>query len=421
MTFVDDNHILFHSGCTLSDYLRQSEQSITHSVNNIPEDQFIYSDDEKLVEHVVSQHTITPIELYEDRMVADQKEGQVDVSNDRSRVWGDEKGPVYVPSLEITLRIPYTGNHVLWDMKPSSWSTTFPRGNILPQSTSQPGELIIVINLPSDVGVEEFQRLKDDTLKDVRYYLSNQKNEINKFNAKLEQSVQAAVKSRRDKLQSHGNILEKLNLPIEPRKGSPIFEPIPIKKIIVPLPPVTKGSQKVEYGITEDIYQHILKVIRHEGRSWEASPKTYAMHDEEELRDIILSHLNTHFEGKATAETFRQKGRTDIRIEADNRAAFVAECKVWAGPKALEEALEQLLGYLTWRDCKASLVIFNKNVSGFSSIVQKIPETLGKHEKLKRNLFDKSDAGEWRYVFKSLDDEEREVIVHVFIFNIFVP
>ncbi len=41
MTFVDDNHILFHSGCTLSDYLRQSEQSITHSVNNIPEDQFV--------------------------------------------------------------------------------------------------------------------------------------------------------------------------------------------------------------------------------------------------------------------------------------------------------------------------------------------------------------------------------------------
>ncbi len=417
MTFADDNQRLFHGGSTLSDYLRQSEQSIMHSVNSIPEDQFIYSDDEKLVEHVVSQHIKNPIELYEDRMVADQEEGQVKVSNDIYRM---VPTGTYVPSLKITLRIPYTGNHAFWDMRSSSWSSTLLRGNILPQRVNQPGELIIVINLPSDVGAEEFQKLRDNTLKSIRCCLSNQKNEINAFNAKLEQSVQAAVKSRRDKLQSHGNILEKLNLPIKPREDSPIFEPVPIKKIIVPLPPVMKGSQKLEFGITEEIYQHILKVIRHEGRSWEASPKTYAMHDEEELRDIILSHLNTHFYGKASAETFRQKGKTDIRIEADDRAAFIAECKVWAGPKALEEALEQLLGYLTWRDCKASLVIFNKNVAGFSNIVQKVPETLGKHEKFKRNLSDESNKGEWRYVFKSLDDEDHEVIVHVFIFNIFV-
>jgi hypothetical protein len=29
-------------------------------------------------------------------------------------------------------------------------------------------------------------------------------------------------------------------------------------------------------------------------------------------------------------------------------------------------------------------------------------------------------AGEWRYVFRSLEDEAREVTVHVFAFNLFV-
>ena len=420
MTFAGDNQILFHSNGDLSDYLRRSEQSIMQSVDNIPEDQFVNTDDERLAEHVISRHLEIPIELYEDRMVADQAEGQIDVSYDRSRVWGNERGPVYVPSLEITLRIPYTGNYAFWHMKPSSWRSTFPRGNVMPSRGDQPGELVIVINRPSDVQPEEFQRLIDQTLEGVRFYLGSQKNEIQGFNTKIKRLVQDAIQSRRKKLQSHKNILETLNLPIKPRDGSPIFEPIPIKKIIVPLPPVPKGEQKPAFGITEDIYQHILKVIRHEGRSWEASPATYAVHDEEGLRDIILSHLNTHFEGKASAETFRKKGKTDIRIEADDRAAFVAECKVWAGPKGLEDALKQLLGYLTWRDCKASLVIFNKNVAGFTDIVAKVPETLSGHPKFVRQLFEEKGAGEWRFLFKSMDDDGHEVTVHVFVFNIYV-
>jgi hypothetical protein len=46
----------------------------------------------------------------------------------------------------------------------------------------------------------------------------------------------------------------------------------------------------------EDDYEFILKVIRHEGRTYETTPKTFAVHDEEELRDIIVAHLNGHYE-----------------------------------------------------------------------------------------------------------------------------
>src|SRR5207248_3253533 len=83
-------------------------------------------------------------------------------------------------------------------------------------------------------------------------------------------------------------------------------------------------------------------------------------------RDIVLAHLNGHYKGDASGETFRGSGRTDLRIEAESRAAFVAECKVWKGSQIIQESVDQLLGYLTWRDCKAALVIFNKNVAGFS-------------------------------------------------------
>ena len=39
--------------------------------------------------------------------------------------------------------------------------------------------------------------------------------------------------------------------------------------------------------------------------------------------------------------------------------------KFWRGAKAYEQGLDQLLGYLTWRDSKAAMVVFvdNKDIS----------------------------------------------------------
>lgn len=37
---------------------------------------------------------------------------------------------------------------------------------------------------------------------------------------------------------------------------------------------------------------------------------------------------------------------------------FIAECKVWRGPKSFADALDQLLGYATWRDTKLALIFF---------------------------------------------------------------
>lgn len=79
---------------------------------------------------------------------------------------------------------------------------------------------------------------------------------------------------------------------------------------------------------------------------------------EEDLRNTLLAMLNATYKGNATGETFRRKGKTDICIEMENRAAFVAECKIWKGAKALTNAVRQLNGYLTWRDCKTALIVF---------------------------------------------------------------
>ena len=97
----------------------------------------------------------------------------------------------------------------------------------------------------------------------------------------------------------------------------------------------------------------------------------------------------------------------------------MGECKMWCGAKELAQAVNQLWSYLTWRDCKAALLLFNRDVAGFSAIQEKVPDALKQHTKCIRQV-DVTQPGEWRFLFCSADDEARQVTVHVFLFNLYV-
>ena len=103
----------------------------------------------------------------------------------------------------------------------------------------------------------------------------------------------------------------------------------------------------------------------------ENTARTHVKNDEEELRDFLLATLNTHYQN-VSGETFRKTGKTDIKIEFDNKAAFIGECKIWHGTKAFEQAIQQVLNYSTWRDTKVSIIVFNKENQSFNGVLEKI-------------------------------------------------
>ena len=94
------------------------------------------------------------------------------------------------------------------------------------------------------------------------------------------------------------------------------------RKTISALPPQRETQFEPEPGIENEHYEHILNVIRHGLCTFEESPKTCSKLNEEDLRNLLLANLNGHYEGDASGETFRNTGRTDIRIMARDRAAF---------------------------------------------------------------------------------------------------
>jgi hypothetical protein len=66
-------------------------------------------------------------------------------------------------------------------------------------------------------------------------------------------------------------------------------------------------------------------------------------------------------------------------IRAEGRNVFIAECKFWGGEKQFLETIDQLLSYLSWRDTKAAVIIFNRNAN-FSDVLKKITEIAPKHK-----------------------------------------
>jgi hypothetical protein len=403
------------SGDDLYPHLQQRITAAREAIMSMPEAQIMATPENDIVQHMVERFCFDPIRLYVEQMQAESDETQVDVAGDRNRFFrGEHSGSFMVPGLKITYTIPYTGDAVLWSMRASSY-TSMP-----PTAECTRDKLIIIVSQPNDsLNPEAIKSHYEKTIQSIQQYLSFQEGDIAANKSAIDQAIRSAIADRKQALQKHKSVLEMLNIPIRPQGEAPVFNPMPIKKVIVPLPPPPKSGFQPEPGITDDIYEHILNVIRHEGRSWESAPKTFAKHDEEELRDIILAHLNTHFQGQASGETFRKAGKTDIRIEADNRSAFIAECKVWSGQKQVSESVDQMLSYLTWRDCKTALVFFNKSVAGFTDIRSKVLPALQVHSKFKKLISDKGDNAEWQAVFKSPHDDLKEVTVHVFLFNIY--
>ena len=113
---------------------------------------------------------------------------------------------------------------------------------------------------------------------------------------------------------------------------------------------------KIENLIVID-YEDILEIIQEMSLTMERNRNTFYKFKETMLRDQFLVALNSHFQGKASGETFNSTGKTDILIRHENQNIFIAECKVWGGKSTFLNAIDQLIGYLM---C-FKLIIFGSN------------------------------------------------------------
>jgi hypothetical protein len=311
----------------------------------------------------------------------------------------------------LTLRVPYTGDGDMFWVRPTTFDSAPPRGSL------DGNEMVLRISgvtLNKDTVTKQF----NDILDDFERYLGWQRTSAEELAKDLKLRVRRAVEARRERLLADRNLAADLPFPIRARAGAPQTYAAPIVRKPIRTQPVSvqAGSYKPEPALTEADYQHILTVVEGMTRTIERNPSTFAKLDEEQLRDMYLVPLNGHFEGAATGETFNAEGKTDILIRAGDRNIFIAECKIWRGQKYLTEAIDQLFSYLTWRDTKAAIIVFNRN-KDFSAVLASIQETVNAHPARKHGPKTEGET-RFRYVFGHPNDSNREIIVTVMAFEV---
>jgi len=148
----------------------------------------------------------------------------------------------------------------------------------------------------------------------------------------------------------------------------------------------------------------------------ERLPGIYRGRSEEDLRDLLLLFLEPHYEGSATGETFNNIGKTDILIRHQNANAFIAECKFWHDQKGYLETISQPLGYLTWRDSKAAVVMFVR-AKEISPVLASVENDTPSHPNFMAAV-DRPDESWFNYRVHLNGDPSREVKQAVLLFHL---
>jgi hypothetical protein len=184
--------------------------------------------------------------------------------------------------------------------------------------------------------------------------------------------------------------------------------PVARRKIVTPRRPFPSSSRTAEPFLADNHYEESLAVLLNARNALERSPSMTSALSEETIRDLLLVSLNAHFEGAAAGEVFNANGKTDILIRVEDRNVFIAECKIWAGPKKFGEAIDQLLGYLAWRDTKAALIVFIRTGRPTDVIAKAISEIEG-HSNYERTI-PGGEAGErYDFVLHPTSDPDQKI------------
>jgi hypothetical protein len=315
--------------------------------------------------------------------------------------------------LEFRFEIPFSGEAELFKCRPSQHHFSPPRGTV----QTNPHQVILVFHATE--GGDAIKSNLQDQITKIKEFIAFQRPEIDRWNAGLAESVRQRVNARREKLQADQKLVDDLGFKVR-RRGVPpatVTFPVTRKSVVPPLPvakpgPIAKPDPALELAAYEDILGNLAGM----SIAIERSPSTFANIGEEALRDWFLVALNGNFRGDATGETFNREGKTDISIRVSGGVIFIAECKFWGGEKVLTETIDQLLGYLTWRDSKAAILVFSRNAD-FSAVLQQIPSIIREHPNLRGIVSAHGDTG-FRFLLRDKTDPAREHLVTLLAFNV---
>lgn len=340
-------------------------------------------DIDEWVSYFTEKYKVEPITFYLGSVTNKLQKTQLQRYNSWchfGEVYGEPKYYT-VDGFNIDFKIPFSGNENLLKCTPSTYLITSfdiiafqrPTNDDYGYITIRLSYTVQEMKALGDQMAEKVQKAFQNRFEDFQKMSGYANDDTRSYNEGLSETVRRLLEERKQKAADFFSISNALKIPLNLNSSAPNLTPIPLKKPHrANLNEPKQRAPEKQYYIDDADFENIVRIIHICGTALEESARTFNRFNEEELRDYIKGMLTSHYENAVTGETFRRVGKTDIQIQRDDKAAFIAECKVWHGIKLFGDAIDQLFCYATWKDTKLSLVVFNKDNKNFAGIQQQV-------------------------------------------------
>lgn len=242
--------------------------------------------------------------------------------------------------------------------------------------------------------------------------------DVHAANERIERHQAAYAEALREKLQPRWTTtrtlrgaMEQLQIPLSRPKGVRVDVPVRPTPMSMRVLEQAAAAGAPQWTLAEDMGESVVQTIASFSRALERLPRTAEQllgQNEETLRDVLLFVLNANFQGQVTGETFIGQGKSDLLLRWKDRDAFVGECKIWRGPKALSEGLDQLLTrYTLWRQTRIALIVFIRDPKDATTIIASAHEAIRGHRRTQRLIDASEPAVRGDYDVVASGDESR--------------
>jgi len=408
--------LFFNRQQTLDDVLRERLGKALTAVERLDAERLLATPDVDILEALITEWEVEPPFAHEDqRYTPGVKDAKLDVTGR----WEYSTFPdrrTLIDASEISLHVPISGFGPAFTCNASTRSLSPPVGQIGAR------EIVLSQTLPahevqSDEAVgEKVRRNFDDLLRQIQQLVGYARNDCDSWNVQLRQQLESKIAGRKQKLLADRNLEAALGIELTPRSNPPVVAINLEQRRKLNLtqalrqPGVTPFAPEPE--VVDGDYRRMIELTLKWSEGVERLPDTYGPMDEEALRDSLLIVLNGQFQWTG-GEVFQRKGKTDIVVPYmhNDRTAmsFIAELKFWSGPKNFTRAVDQLLGYTTWRNTKTMLVALFRN-KDTTPLIATARETLHGHEGFKRSNETIGEGGELATLAHP-EDSTRELLL----------
>ena len=390
-----------------------SRQLLNQAISRIrleKQDYLLNVNESEYLTHLESEYSLQPITFHVNQISMDAEEQMVPAERFPAYQFAVSRGSAYKRQV-FTFHLPFSGTSDLLRCQPS-------QSAILPCRVQVASDEIKFQVIDMFESADRVRQEKEQILKSLETSRACLASEVSRHNAGLLLPLRSEVEKRKGEILKQRQIADSIGVPIRKKSDlAPTFSvPVSSRRKVVPKPSASTEPFVQEPVLDSSVYLEILQVIEDSGRVIERHPSLYQEKDEEGLRDYFIFQLEPRFEGSTTGETFNKSGKTDILMRHQGRNLFVAECKFWRGIKSYFEALDQLLGYLTWRDSKTALICFVDNKE-ISPVLENISVHTSEHANFVR-LKKRPQEGRFEYEFHLPGDHGRPVHVAILCFHV---